>query len=94
MRLLLTLTGLMVCISIVAQDAVVVDTMPGFQLQEVIVTTQRAEVYLKDTPASIERLTSKTIALQQSRTTPEALIATAGVFVQKTNHGGGSPFLR
>ncbi len=94
MRLLLTLTGLMVCISIAAQDAVAPDTIPLAQLQEVIITTQRAEVYLKDTPASIERLTSKTIALQQSRTTPEALMATAGVFVQKTNHGGGSPFLR
>jgi hemoglobin/transferrin/lactoferrin receptor protein len=94
MRVLLTLTGLAACLTIAAQDAAVVDTMPAFQLQEVIVTTQRAEVYLKDTPASIERLTSKTIALQQSRTTPEALMATAGVFVQKTNHGGGSPFLR
>ncbi len=68
--------------------------MPALQLKEVIVTTQRAEAYLKDTPAAIERLASKTIALQQSRTTPEALLTTPGVFVQKTNHGGGSPFLR
>jgi outer membrane cobalamin receptor len=28
------------------------------------------------------------------RTSPEALIGTTGVFIQKTNHGGGSPFIR
>ena len=28
------------------------------------------------------------------RTTPEALMGMNGVFVQKTNHGGGSPFVR
>ena len=28
------------------------------------------------------------------RTTPEALMGVNGVFVQKTNHGGGSPFVR
>ena len=30
----------------------------------------------------------------QYRTSPEALSGTTGVFVQKTNHGGGSPFVR
>jgi len=29
-----------------------------------------------------------------SRTTPEALAAAEGVWLQKTNHGGGSPFVR
>ena len=28
------------------------------------------------------------------RTTPEALMGTSGVFIQKTNHGGGSAFIR
>ena len=30
----------------------------------------------------------------QYRSTPEALMSVPGVFVQKTNHGGGSPFVR
>ena len=30
----------------------------------------------------------------QFRTTPESLVGTTGVFIQKTNHGGGSPFIR
>ncbi len=42
------------------------------------------------TPASI----SSAWAGMERRTVPEALTSTPGVFVQKTNHGGGSPFLR
>ncbi len=41
-----------------------------------------------------ELLENESIQKLQLRTTPEALQETPGVFVQKTNHGGGSPFLR
>ncbi len=30
----------------------------------------------------------------QSRSTPEMLTGTPGIWMQKTNHGGGSPFIR
>ncbi|MBK9018341.1 MAG: TonB-dependent receptor [Saprospiraceae bacterium] len=63
-------------------------------LTEIIVTAQRSETSRFDTPASVEKLTQKHLLDRQERTTPEALMSTPGVFVQKTNHGGGSPFIR
>ncbi len=63
-------------------------------LSEVIVTTQRSETARFNTPASVEKLTQKRLLDRQERSTPETLITTTGVFVQKTNHGGGSPFVR
>ncbi len=63
-------------------------------LSEVIVTAQRSETGWFNTPASVEKLTQKRLLDRQERSTPEALMNTPGVFVQKTNHGGGSPFLR
>jgi outer membrane receptor protein involved in Fe transport len=63
-------------------------------LSEVVVTAQRFETQRFETPASLEKLTQKRLLDRQERTAPEALMTTPGVFVQKTNHGGGSPFLR
>ncbi|MCF8245012.1 MAG: TonB-dependent receptor [Saprospiraceae bacterium] len=59
-------------------------------LPTVVVTAQRMDSDYTKTPASI----STTWAGMERRTVPEALSSTPGVFVQKTNHGGGSPFLR
>jgi outer membrane cobalamin receptor len=46
------------------------------------------------TPEAIKVADELTIKENQLRTAPEALSVTPGVFVQKTNHGGGSPFVR
>jgi outer membrane receptor protein involved in Fe transport len=46
------------------------------------------------TPFSAEAISSKKLESFSSRTVPEALMLVNGVFVQKTNHGGGSPFIR
>ncbi|MBU52637.1 MAG: hypothetical protein CL920_28405 [Deltaproteobacteria bacterium] len=43
---------------------------------------------------SISVLDRKTIEERRPRTTPEALQETPGVFLQKTNHGGGAPIIR
>lgn len=43
---------------------------------------------------STSQVTRETLAERAPRTTPEALWETPGVFVQQTNHGGGSPILR
>ena len=75
--------------SLTAQEAVEQDT-----LSEIIVTAQRSETARFNTPASVEKLTQKRLLDRQERSTPEALMSTPGVFVQKTNHGGGSPFVR
>jgi len=45
-------------------------------------------------PVSISYLSEKNIRENVSRSMAEAMTTTAGVWVQKTNHGGGSPFVR
>jgi hemoglobin/transferrin/lactoferrin receptor protein len=64
------------------------------RLDEVVVTAVRAEQKVFDAPASVEVINSKTLAKRAARSTPEILMSAPGVFLQKTNHGGGSPFVR
>ncbi len=63
-------------------------------LKEVIVSSQRISEKNVKTAASITVLNSKTLKNNQVRTTPEALMNSTGVFVQKSTHGAGSPFVR
>jgi outer membrane cobalamin receptor len=63
-------------------------------LDEVIIPSQRKALKELDIPYSTATLSKTYINNYQPRTTPEALMGLNGVFVQKTNHGGGSPFLR
>jgi hemoglobin/transferrin/lactoferrin receptor protein len=70
------------------------DTLRSQKIPEVVVTANRYGSIRLFTPEAITSVGSKTIQKYQLRTAPEALIQSAGVFVQKTNHGGGSPFLR
>jgi len=63
-------------------------------LGELVVTAQRSATSRFITPEAIAVLNHKTHRVLQLRTAPEALAALPGLFVQKTNHGGGSPFLR
>jgi len=60
----------------------------------VVVTTQRVPLNEQLIPYSISLLDKKEIDYFSKRSTPEMLMNTEGVFVQKTNHGGGSPFIR
>lgn len=71
-----------------------VDSLPTGVLQNVVVSATHKERLRSQTPYSIEVLYEPMKQMQQARTTPEALAYVPGVFVQKTNHGGGSPFLR
>ncbi len=70
------------------------DSLPVHELVEVVVTANRYGTIQVKTPEAIRLLDSKLIQKFQLRTASEALQLTPGVFVQKTNHGGGSPFLR
>lgn len=63
-------------------------------LSEVTVTATRKSTALLSIPYSVSMATAPEITARQYRTTPEALTGTTGVFIQKTNHGGGSPFVR
>lgn len=64
------------------------------KLNEVVLTAQRKPQQNLLVPYSVNTLGRKEMDDYQFRTTPEAMMAMNGVFVQKTNHGGGSAFLR
>ncbi|MBZ5857643.1 TonB-dependent receptor plug domain-containing protein [Flavihumibacter profundi] len=66
----------------------------ALELEEVVVTSLRKKQSLLKTPYQVERVSGRYISTYQPRTTPEVLVGLNGVFVQKTNHGGGSPFVR
>jgi len=72
----------------------VADTLTRQTIPEVVVTANRHGSLQLKTPEAIGSLGSVTIQKYQLRSAPEALMQAPGVFVQKTNHGGGSPFLR
>jgi hemoglobin/transferrin/lactoferrin receptor protein len=63
-------------------------------LDEVVVTANRSMQKEAATPYTTNKIKRKELDKFQPRTTPEALMGTTGVFVQKTNHGGGSAFVR
>jgi len=63
-------------------------------LSEVTITATRKSTELLSIPYAVSLLSGSEIIGRQYRTTPEALTGTTGVFIQKTNHGGGSPFVR
>lgn len=71
-----------------------IDSTKTELLKEVIVSSQRISEKNLKTAASVTVLTSKNLKNYQVRTTPEALMNVAGVFIQKSTHGAGSPFVR
>ncbi|KIC89584.1 TonB-dependent siderophore receptor [Flavihumibacter sp. ZG627] len=64
------------------------------QLKEVVITAQRRWLEAIKIPYLVETVIGRDIDDWQPRTTPESLVGLNGVFLQKTNHGGGSPFVR
>lgn len=63
-------------------------------LQEVVVSASRYPEKAFSAPFSIDRVRHPMNEMHQARNLPESMAYLPGVFVQKTNHGGGSPFLR
>ena len=62
--------------------------------QQTVTTTQRTETPDFVRPEVTTLLTTRDLRQRAPRTVPEALFGATGVFLQKTNHGGGSPFVR
>jgi hemoglobin/transferrin/lactoferrin receptor protein len=62
--------------------------------ESVTVTARRDAARAYDVPRSITVIDAGEIARRLPRTTPEALADAPGLFVQKTGHGGGSPYIR
>ena len=63
-------------------------------LDSVIVESRNIKINDVSNPFVVSSIAAKQITQNGARTTPEALIGTSGVFLQKTNHGGGSAFIR
>lgn len=66
---------------------------PQKRYRTVVVASQRPEPLL-ETPRSVDILGGQEILRLAPRSTPELLESFSGVVVQKTSHGGGSPFVR
>ncbi len=62
--------------------------------ESVSVTATREERETFDVPRSVSVVPQAELLRTAPRTSAEALARAPGVFVQKTNHGGGSPFVR
>lgn len=72
-----------------AQTGLLADTS-----ETIVITARRQAVESFQLAESVSVLSREDLQHQVSRSTAEALIGTPGVWMQKTNHGGGSPFLR
>ncbi len=70
------------------------DSVLSREIGEVVITATRYPSQQLNIPEAIRLLDAGSIRKLQVRTSPEALNLSPGVFVQKTNHGGGSPFVR
>lgn len=69
------------------------DSVPAL-LHEVVLTALRSKQENLRVPYSVSTVNAQYLHAYSPRSTPEALQGLTGVFVQKTNHGGGSAFVR
>jgi len=63
-------------------------------LDSIIVESRNIKIAELANPFIVSSLSAKQIQQNGARTTPEALMGVSGIFLQKTNHGGGSAFIR
>ncbi len=77
-------------------DLGTVSLQPGIMLlnKEVVVTAQRMPQLAYESPQASSVLNQSQLEQYAPRSAAEALLGLPGVWVQKTNHGGGSPFIR
>ena len=69
------------------------DSLAGF-FDEIVVTATRQEARLFEVPRTLAFVEATHIYERNYHTTPDALAELPGVHMQKTNLGGGSPFIR
>lgn len=61
---------------------------------EIVVTATRSERTIFDAPQAVNVITQRMIADGNVANLPDALAGESGVLIQKSNTGGGSPFIR
>ena len=64
------------------------------ELDDSVVTASRLEESILDSSYSVSSITADDVINQSLRTLPDALRYSAGVLIQKTTHGHGSPYIR
>lgn len=64
------------------------------EAEDVVVTSSRRRVTIFDSPEFVSVITYEDIMRRSPAQTPDLLQWQAGILVQKTNLGGGSPFIR
>ncbi|GAB4338890.1 MAG: TonB-dependent receptor [Calditrichia bacterium] len=65
-----------------------------YRLPENVVTATRVKESVLNIPMTVTQVDRNEIRLREVKTSAEALRESPGVFVQKTNHGGGSAIIR
>ena len=75
-------------------DTLRLSAEPTLIASNLVITANRSLNQAFATTEAVSVLKANDIAHNGARSTPEALMGLTGVFVQKTNHGGGSPFVR
>jgi hemoglobin/transferrin/lactoferrin receptor protein len=70
------------------------DTLKLRLLEPLNITTTRAKLKNSETPARIFSFSQSELQTSDARTLPEFFHGNGNYFLQKTNHGGGSVFLR
>jgi len=63
-------------------------------LDSITVISRNLTVHDSSSPYILTKLYGDNLSSIENRTLPEALMGASGVFIQKTNHGGGSAFIR
>jgi outer membrane receptor for ferrienterochelin and colicin len=63
-------------------------------LDPVIITAKRSKENMYNSPGAVSFIMKKEIRETNSRSVPEMLMGLTGVWMQKTAHAGGSPFIR
>ena len=64
------------------------------RLNEIIISATKWEENIEEIPNRIEKINSKTIAFANPQTSADLLKNTSGVYIQKSQMGGGSPMIR
>jgi hemoglobin/transferrin/lactoferrin receptor protein len=77
-----------------SQGFVVLMTQRSRIYDEVVVSAGRWEQSLEDVPHQVLAVSPREIVFNNPATTADVLSGTGEVFVQKSQHGGGSPMLR
>ncbi len=95
-RLLLTAIGFQSRVLLLTDSTVRIELERAsvYLNNDITITGKRFETNQFDISESVNIVDSQELHQTSPRSTPEALMGSSGIWVQKTNHGGGSPIIR